>query len=89
MGGNARAKTVWVENFEDMAEAYEAKVREFGPRSSRPGKTMAWLCAGEDDLRETVAQLREPVKHLPQTLDKFLNVASPAITPPCPGRWTW
>ena len=89
MGGNDRAKTVWVENFGELAEAYEAKVRAFGPRSSRPGKTMAWLCAGEDDLRETVAQLREPVKLLPQTFDKFLNVASPAHKPPCPGRWTW
>ena len=89
MGESVRAKTVWVKNLKDLADAFEVKVLEFGPRPSRPSKMMAWLCADEADRQEAVQQLRESAKQLPQTLHNFLNVASPVHTQICPGSWTW
>ena len=82
---------MWAETFEALAEAYTAAAGKEGLRSTRLQKSMAWLCADEADLAAEVEKrnLREPVKQLPQTFDKFLERASLAHVIPCPGRWTW
>ena len=91
MGAHSRAKTVWADTFEALAEAFASAAASEGLRTTRLQKSMAWLCTDEADIAAEVAKhnLTEPLKQLPQTFDKFFERASPAATIQCPGRWTW